>query len=83
MRLSLLIGRVAVVISVVTVGACSSQGADNASTEAPPVSSVAATLTPPDEGAPLPATKSPYDGLPDGLQAIMDRPFTGDFPEMV
>ena len=83
MRLSLLIGRVAAIMSVVMVGACSSQPADNASTEAPPAPSVAATLTPPDEGAPLPPAKSPYDGLPDGLQAIMDRPFTGDFPEMV
>jgi membrane-bound lytic murein transglycosylase MltF len=33
--------------------------------------------------APLPATASPYDVLPEGARSVMNRPFTGDFDEMV
>jgi membrane-bound lytic murein transglycosylase MltF len=33
--------------------------------------------------APLPENTSPYDALPDGIQQVLDKPFTGDFDEMV
>ena len=33
--------------------------------------------------APIPATGSPYDALPDEVRSSIDRPFTGDFDEMV
>ena len=35
------------------------------------------------DDAPLPATASPYDALPEGARSVMNRPFTGDFDEMV
>jgi membrane-bound lytic murein transglycosylase MltF len=31
----------------------------------------------------IPPTESPYDALPDEVQAALDKPFTGDFDEMV
>ena len=33
--------------------------------------------------APLPKTASPYDALPEAVRLTMDKPFTGDFDEMV
>ena len=36
-----------------------------------------------DADASIPATASPYDALPESVRATMDRPFTGDFDEMV
>ena len=35
------------------------------------------------DDAPIPETPSPLDALPDGLQSLVDKPFTGDFDEMV
>ena len=31
----------------------------------------------------IPDTKSPYDALPDAIQQVLDKPFTGDFDEMI
>jgi len=45
--------------------------------EAPP----AATASPAE--APIPDTPSPYDALPEAVRLVMDKPFTGDFDEMV
>jgi len=42
-----------------------------------------ATSTPAADDAAIPATKSPYDALPDAIQQALDKPFTGDFDEMV
>ena len=33
--------------------------------------------------APIPQTASPYDALPEAVRLVMDKPFTGDFDEMV
>ena len=42
-----------------------------------------AAATPPADEAPIPATASPYDALPEARAAALDRPFTGDFDELV
>jgi membrane-bound lytic murein transglycosylase MltF len=39
--------------------------------------------TAPAADAPIPATPSPYDALPDAVRLVMDKPFTGDFDEMI
>jgi membrane-bound lytic murein transglycosylase MltF len=59
---------------VTLTAACSGQ---------PTSSAPGGAITPPSEDAPIPATKSPYDSLPDGVQQVLDKPFTGDFDEMV
>ena len=41
-----------------------------------------AALPPADE-APIPPTPSPFDGLPESVRAGLDKPFTGDFDELV
>jgi membrane-bound lytic murein transglycosylase MltF len=67
-------------------------GAACGQTPASPPASTAATgtappavegVTPPPEGAPIPPTKSPFDALPDGLQKVLDQPFTGDLDAQV
>ena len=35
------------------------------------------------DDAPIPATASPYDALPEAVRLVMDKPFTGDFDELV
>jgi membrane-bound lytic murein transglycosylase MltF len=71
--------------AVLLVVACSS--ADGPSAEPPPATTTigttaAAQITPPAE-TPLPPAVSPYDALPEAVRALLDRPFTGDFDEMV
>jgi membrane-bound lytic murein transglycosylase MltF len=56
---------------VVTAGGCSREP------------DAATALIPPVADAPIPATPSPYDVLPEGVRLAMDRPFTADFDEMV
>jgi membrane-bound lytic murein transglycosylase MltF len=65
---------------IVAVSACAPQ-----QQEAPPAAPAAATTsaTPPADDAPIPPTTSPYDALPDVVRLAMDKPFTGDFDEMV
>jgi membrane-bound lytic murein transglycosylase MltF len=46
------------------------------------VTTPAVTAPPPVEEA-LPAASSPYDALPEPVRLSMDKPFTGDFDEMV
>jgi membrane-bound lytic murein transglycosylase MltF len=51
---------------------------------APPGSSPATTApTAAAADAPIPDTASPYDALPQAVRAVVDKPFTGDFDEMV
>jgi len=45
-----------------------------------PSAAAPSAATAPD--APIPNTPSPYDTLPEGVRAVMDKPFTGDFDEM-
>jgi len=49
--------------------------------EATPGATPAAT--PSAAEAPLPETKSPFDALPEAVRLVMDKPFTGDFDELV
>ena len=58
-----------------TVTACTRQQ------EAPKAGEPTATSSKPD--APIPATASPFDALPEPVRNVMDRPFTGDFDELV
>jgi membrane-bound lytic murein transglycosylase MltF len=69
--------RVLVTLLVLTATACSGQqeSATPAATTAGSPSSAADETIPP--------TASPYDALPDNVQASMDKPFTGDFDELV
>jgi membrane-bound lytic murein transglycosylase MltF len=79
--------RLAGVITLVTVLVGCSRGAEApaggpapaAATTPPP--STLPTSKVPDE--PLPEVPSPYDGLPEGAAAALEKPFTGDFDEMV
>ena len=59
---------------VATATGCSGQK------EAAPATAPAASS---ENDAPISATPSPYDALPEGVQAVMDKPFTGDFDELV
>jgi membrane-bound lytic murein transglycosylase MltF len=43
----------------------------------------AATVTPPDDGAPIPPTPSPFSALPPAVRQAMDQPFTGDLDALV
>ena len=68
--------------------ACSGQESTTSSTAAPassaaPATATPAAATPAANDAPLPPAKSPYDALPDAVQQQLDKPFTGDFDEMV
>src|SRR5689334_4780174 len=50
--------------------------------EAVPASAATApAASAPDEQ--IPSTTSPYDALPEGVQAAMDKPFTGDLDALV
>jgi len=66
-------------LAVATTTACSSQkeAAPAAAPETPSAGESSAN------DAPIPPTASPYDALPEGVQAVMDKPFTGDFDAMV
>jgi membrane-bound lytic murein transglycosylase MltF len=66
---------VVVFVVVPAATACSSKP------EAPPAASPAASASAAE--ASIPETKSPYDALPEAVRLVMDKPFTGDFDEMV
>ena len=50
--------------------------------EAPPAAATTAA-TPAAADAPIPDTASPLDALPEAVRLVADKPFTGDFDEMV
>jgi membrane-bound lytic murein transglycosylase MltF len=70
-----------VLLVVVAATACSGQQQQ----PAPPATAAPATPSaPPSETeAPIPATASPHDALPESVRSVMDKPFTGDFDAMV
>ena len=73
--------RSAAVLLLTFAAGCAGQ--DRAST-----SESASASTPAGGGAaaaddPIPPTQSPYDALPDAIQQVLDKPFTGDFDDMV
>ena len=74
--------RLVVVLLVVAAGAACS-GQEKAVAPAASATPSAAGAAPPAADEPLPATASPYDSLPEGVRLMMDKPFTGDFDEMV
>ena len=77
-KLLRLTGSSVALLTVAAALACSSQNPGEST--APP----AAAVTPPaDNDAPLPATGSPFDALPEAVRTSMDKPFTGDFDAQV
>ncbi len=65
---------------VVASAACSSQQEAAAPASAPPATAAAPSAA---DDAPIPATASPYDALPEDVRGLIDRPLTGDFDEML
>ena len=61
--------------TVVLAAACSGKNED------PPPAAPPAEPAP--EEASVPQTASPYDALPQAVRLVMDKPFTGDFDELV
>ena len=68
--------RILALVVVAAAAACSGQQ------EAPPPRRRRRRPSPAAE-APIPETASPYDALPEAVRLVMDKPFTGDFDEMV
>ena len=66
--------RFAALLVAAAATACSDQQ------EEPPPATTATSLAP---DAPIPATASPYDALPEGVRLALDKPFTDDFDAMV
>jgi membrane-bound lytic murein transglycosylase MltF len=76
--------RVLVCGVVVAAAACSpppSSGGGSPPNASGTATAPAVTSKAPDE--PLPPATSPYDALPEETRALLDKPFTGDFDEMV
>ena len=64
----------AVLVLVAATGCSSQKEAAPAATSLPP---------PPVTDAPIPPTASPFDALPEAVRDAIDKPFTGDFDELV
>jgi membrane-bound lytic murein transglycosylase MltF len=79
MKHKFVLGWAAAVPLVVAVGGCSNQQ------ETTPAEATGATggVLPPADDAPIPPTASPYEALPDVVQAVLEKPFVGDFDELV
>ena len=76
--------RVASVLVVVAATACSSQKEPAPAGTPEAASSSAARLAASSADAePIPPTPSPYDALPDEVRQVFEKPFTGDFDEMI
>jgi membrane-bound lytic murein transglycosylase MltF len=67
-----------VLLLIVMAAACSGR-----QEQATPPAATTAPATPSAPGAPNPETASPYDALPEAVRLGLDKPFTGDFDEMV
>ena len=70
---------------VTSASACGNQPQTAPPAAAAPPSSSGATTAPTAAAAdaPIPETASPYDALPQAVRSVVDKPFTGDFDEMV
>ena len=64
----------AVLVLMAATGCSSQKEAAPAATSLPP---------PPATDAPIPPTASPFDALPEVVRDAIDKPFTGDFDELV
>jgi membrane-bound lytic murein transglycosylase MltF len=71
-------GRVAAALVVTVATACSGQ-----QEPASPAATAPAVAPAPVADEPIPATASPFDALPDAVQLVLDKPFTGDFDALV
>ena len=78
---------IAVLLTLAAVAACSGtpQETPPAATATAPAATPAATTetSPAAADGPIPDTPSPLDAIPENLRRIIDKPFTGDFDEMV
>jgi membrane-bound lytic murein transglycosylase MltF len=78
------IGRAILALLIATaVGACSNQTPQKAASATASPAIPAGSASPAATDAPIPNTPSPFDGLPEAVRAALDKPFTGDFNEMV
>ena len=77
--------RLTVFLAAMAATGCSGQQeAPPAAASAPPAATSAVTqATSSADAAPIPETPSPYDALPEGLRAVLNKPFTGDLDELV
>jgi len=75
-RLHSVVSRGVLALLLAAATACSGER------EAAPPRATAAGI-PPAADAPIPDTASPLDALPDAVKSVVDKPFTGDFDEMV
>src|SRR6185436_3856607 len=75
-RLHSVVSRGVLALLLAAATACSGER------EAAPPRATAAGI-PPAADAPIPDTASPLDALPNAVKSVVDKPFTGDFDEMV
>ena len=81
---NLVVCRALTAMLLLAVGACSGGSEPAPAASASPAPGTTTGVTPPADGdAPIPPTASPYDALPPGVRSMMDKPFTGDFDDMV
>jgi membrane-bound lytic murein transglycosylase MltF len=76
----LLTTRTLVALVALITAACSGQ---NSATPPPAQPAPAAQPAASADDTPLPETQSPYEALPENARLVMDKPFTGDFDEMI
>jgi membrane-bound lytic murein transglycosylase MltF len=72
-----------VVALLALTAACTGQQEAPATAQAPPTPAAPAAATASAPDAPIPDTASPFDALPEDVRLVLDKPFTGDFDEMV
>jgi membrane-bound lytic murein transglycosylase MltF len=74
--------RLTTLLIVFAATACSGQKEEApAATETSATSATSATST--EDAEPIPPTPSPYDALPESVRGVLEKPFTGDFDEMI
>ena len=75
----------ACVLAVGMLGMAASTACTRQEQQAPPSATAAANpaANPAATDAPIPDTASPLDALPEAVRLVADKPFTGDFDEMV
>ncbi len=69
-------------LAVVIVTAVTSCSGEQASTTPATQQSAAAPAAGADE-TPIPPTASPFDALPPAVRSVLDKPFTGDYDELI
>ena len=73
--------RPAVALLIILAGGCAGQDQASTSGSAPASTPAGGGAAAGDDA--IPPTQSPYDALPDSIQEVLDKPFTGDFDDMV